>query len=819
VTSLVGVRCRGPQLCMVADPCALVDPFVGTEAIDLLPPTGIAARWFYLKAQIGNTHPGACVPFSPMSVCPYSGAYPSGYGVYDINTHGTPGRIHERKVAYGVSHVHHSGTGYIDQFYNFFLTTPTGPGLGSSPVALPLDLTDARPFDLENETAVPGSYTAHLRTGAGGDAVVQFELTTTNRVAVHRYRGARAVTVDITHEGLIAERTHRRARRAAATVAEDGRLCSGSVVLHGVEWWFAALCCVGATAPQAVKPQLWHGGSRGAGRSDRGWLVAHASTQQSMKLGPGDAANARAGVLFHPEPGLVGEDGGPMVLYLALSLASVETAQAECLAAADAGFDRIRAQAWQRWEEHLGRVQVHGARGTPSDRSFYTALYHSFIKPVELGSPNHLWSGGPSLYADFATMWDQYKTQLPLMLTLFPEHLVPMVRSFVAVEGALGYLPPSLLVNDDPTRFFGQSRALCHVTLFDAFLHWRAARDAGAASTPGDEMTERVGGVKGAADTVDAVEEDVGLAENEPSRRIWDPVLEAMLRSLEREAAAIVPGEKQSWSQLLDIGIAAACTLRLATALQRRDLANRARRYAARWRDAFDPETGMMRQSDYYEAGPVNYSFRLMHDMRARVALCGSADAFIERLDRFFGIGAPPITQLADPPWEPARQRGLDLGRFDGTNNEVALEAPYAYHFVGRPDRTAQIVDAILRFHYRDSPGGLPGNDDSGALSSWYAWNSIGLFPVAGQGIMLVGTPQFDSTQLQVGGAQLTVTARRQSPQSIYPAAIQLRGVPLSRSFITYEELHRGGTLTVRLADHPGSFRPTELPPSLPLGA
>ena len=41
----------------------LVDPFIGTEPEDLPPRTGIAATWFWPKPYIGNTHPGACLPF------------------------------------------------------------------------------------------------------------------------------------------------------------------------------------------------------------------------------------------------------------------------------------------------------------------------------------------------------------------------------------------------------------------------------------------------------------------------------------------------------------------------------------------------------------------------------------------------------------------------------------------------------------------------------------------------------------------------------------------------------------------------------------
>ena len=99
-----------------------VDPFIGTEATDLPDPKGIAATWFYLKAQIGNTHPGACLPFSPVSACPYSGAYDTGYGRYGKNSHGAPPVIYDKKGAFGVTHVHHSGVGYIGTFYNYFLT-------------------------------------------------------------------------------------------------------------------------------------------------------------------------------------------------------------------------------------------------------------------------------------------------------------------------------------------------------------------------------------------------------------------------------------------------------------------------------------------------------------------------------------------------------------------------------------------------------------------------------------------------------------------------------------------------------------------------
>ena len=70
-----------------------VDPFIGTTETQLPERTGLAASWWSPKPQIGNTHPGATHPFGMVSACAYSGAYPTGYGQYDLSTEVRQGRI------------------------------------------------------------------------------------------------------------------------------------------------------------------------------------------------------------------------------------------------------------------------------------------------------------------------------------------------------------------------------------------------------------------------------------------------------------------------------------------------------------------------------------------------------------------------------------------------------------------------------------------------------------------------------------------------------------------------------------------------------
>ena len=48
-----------------------------------------------------------------------------------------------------------------------------------------------------------------------------------------------------------------------------------------------------------------------------------------------------------------------------------------------------------------------------------------------------------------------------------------------------------------------------------------------------------------------------------------------------------------------------------------------------------------------------------------------------------------------------------------------------------------QLIVCVKNSAFGVGRGGLPGNDDSGGLSSWFVWASLGLFPVAGQILFL----------------------------------------------------------------------------------
>lgn len=62
--------------------------------------------------------------------------------------------------------------------------------------------------------------------------------------------------------------------------------------------------------------------------------------------------------------------------------------------------------------------------------------------------------------------------------------------------------------------------------------------------------------------------------------------------------------------------------------------------------------------------------------------------------------------------------------------NELAHQIPFMYNFNGAPGKTHQVVLKILESEYSNEEGGLGGNDDSGQMSAWYMFASMGFYPL-----------------------------------------------------------------------------------------
>lgn len=724
-----------------------VDPFIGTEATSLPAPSGLAATWWWPKPQVGNTHPGATYPFGMVSACAYSGAYPTGYGRYDLSTEGLPPVLHDRQVASGFTHFQQSGTGAIRKYYNYFRVTP---------MLRPLDDL-GQTWDVLEEEASPGYYAATLGSG------IRAEITVGPKSAVHRYtfpahQDARLVIdfslggLDIPYGRTVPLRAH--LGSVAPGVAE------GEIVVEGAPLAVHVEC----DAPH-WRQMLWYDRRLMPGGTRLDFDRIRPTTLRPFGLmwaGPTEA-------------------GQTVELRFGFSLRGVDQAHASLVAECGPGpdtFDARRQRTETVWRQHLDKVVV----DTPSSEKrtvMATALYHSLIKPCLAMDESPFWpTPGPFAF-DLSTMWDIYRTHLPLMTALVPERSVELANALLQIAEEEGNFPIGYRMARGADRFSRQGSALAHTFLADLC----------ALGLPGVD---------------------------------WDWALVHMHNDLRRTYGEdfLLRGKAHPISHTLDIAFGYWCTAVVAGRVGDRTLVDQFGPLAARWVNAYASD-GLLVDSTFYEGGKWNYSFRLMHDMAARIALTGGDGPFVDMLDRFFGFGADPVVQPGLAPGLDELTAGYALDRFEGLNNEPDMEAPWAYMYAGRPDRTAQVVHDVVQQQFSTGRGGLPGNDDSGGLSSWYVWATLGLFPVAGQNTYLVNAPAWREARIDVGDRPLAIeTTGFVEPEPGGPAQyvqqVHLDGEPLDRPYLTGAELHSGGRLLIALGPEPSGWGTTHRPPSAP---
>jgi putative alpha-1,2-mannosidase len=135
-------------------------------------------------------------------------------------------------------------------------------------------------------------------------------------------------------------------------------------------------------------------------------------------------------------------------------------------------------------------------------------------------------------------------------------------------------------------------------------------------------------------------------------------------------------------------------------------------------------------------------------------------------------------------------------GHFDVTN-EPGFLMPMLYNWAGRPDHAADVISQLLEKAFTAERSGIPGNDDSGAMSSWFIFNSLGFYPNAGQDVYLIGTPSFPEAEIHLAdGKTLRIVAKNLDTEHLnhYVQSARLNGAPLDQSWFRHAAIADGGT-------------------------
>jgi len=139
--------------------------------------------------------------------------------------------------------------------------------------------------------------------------------------------------------------------------------------------------------------------------------------------------------------------------------------------------------------------------------------------------------------------------------------------------------------------------------------------------------------------------------------------------------------------------------------------------------------------------------------------------------------------------------------------NEPSHHIAWLYNFAGAPHKTQRMVRKIMDSLYLATPDGLSGNEDCGQMSAWLVSSALGLYPVTpGSNTWIAGSPWFDKAVVKLeNGNTFTITANNQSRDNIYVQSATLNGSPQRKSWLSHEEIMKGGEWVVELGPEPGT--------------
>lgn len=729
-SSLIAVLLFGISACSTpasdrsTEPIAPYDP---VAEVDLFLATG------GIGAAVTSVTPAASRPNGMSLVGPDTRTEASALSFYHC-----AGYHYDDDHIIGFSHTHAHGMGVTDY-----------GGIQLMPRARwEEDLSDPRgrmaPFSHEAEWAEPGWYAVELQ-----DDGTRVEIVATDHGAHHRFEFAPdaepVVVFDLGYalgEDEIAE-----ARFEADVPDAEVQLYQllqgsysgryGGAMHHAVGRFDPAPVAAGSWIdPEDPEPGLHEASGPQAG----GWV----------RFAPGtERVELRIALSF------VDQDGARANLEAELPPADLESRREEARAA---------------WAEPLGNLRVRGSTAEERVR-LHTAHYHSLLMPSLHSDVDGRYRGldGQVHTADFRyysdlSLWDTFRTLHPWYVLVHPSLQLDILRSLVAMVEDGGSLPRWPLAHGYTGGMVGSP-----ATQVMAGSYARGLDEGWSVHT----------GFEAALAAASGPTEDA-------SRSAIESYLELGYVPTDASGAAASRTLEYAWSDHALAGWADALG----------EPSGQLWEQSESWKKLWDPAQGFFVGRDssgefqplgslnawdevYTEGNAWHYRYGVPQDVEGMIEVQAGGDrqAWLEELRRFWFdmVDTEPDDLLPDDAyWH---------------GNEPVLHYAFLPALAGDPATTAAASRWVLEHRYGHDPAtGLDGNDDSGTLSAWYLFASIGLYPLAGTDLYALGSPLFSRIEIDRPDGTVVIRAPGSGPAATIPWEIRSGDRPLEGS-IRHDQL------------------------------
>ncbi|MFV8183736.1 lectin [Streptomyces sp. AF1B] len=733
----------------VASPATVVNPFIGTS-------------------NQANDFPGADVPFGMVQWSPDTPSRPPGGG-YEYNDSSITG--------FSLTHIAGPGCGAAGD-------VPVLPTVG----AVNTGATDG--FSHSNESASAGSYKVALNNQ------VTTELTATTRSGMARFTFPSTSQANLifkltgSQNGAGNTQFTKVSSTEVSGQVTSGRFCgAGNTYTVYFDMVFdQPFSSQGSSlAKSTLKPVQQGKASKNAAEKPNkpvlhGKVPAGAASKSAKSSASPDAAASNGYVTFNTTSNHV------VQAKVGVSYVSVANAVAN-RTAENSGwdFDATRTAAQNAWNSALGKVQIAGGTAAQQE-SFYTALYHSLLHPNVISDTNGQYygfdgrthtvdSGHKAVYANYSG-WDIYRSQAQLEALLAPQVASDTAQSMVDDYAQTGIFPKWSENNGESYVMVGDP-ADAIIADYYAF----GARDFDTKAALAD-MVKQASTTNNDRPGLNYLNSP-GYMPHDGSYgccNFYGPVA----TTLEYDTA--------------DFAISAMAGALGDTANQK-TYANRAQD----WRNVLNPASGFVEPRNASGAWTGGFDPTSGTDMV-------EADSWIYTGMVPFNVGGLAHAKGGNT----AMNHYLDtvLRSFTGANgyawvgNEPSIELPWEYDYTGQPYKTQGTVRAIQDQIWANTPGGLAdGNDDLGAMSAWYVWSALGMFPeTPGTSDLALGSPLFTQAVVTLpSGKSLTINGNGAADNAPYVQSAAWNGSAWNNAYAPTTAITAGGTLDYTLGTSPNT--------------
>ncbi|GAB3910716.1 GH92 family glycosyl hydrolase [Mucilaginibacter boryungensis] len=723
--------------------------------------------------RMGHTYPGATVPYGMVQLSPETDT-----ASYEKDGHYNPdvykycaGYQYDDKTIVGFSHTHFSGTGHSD-LGDFLIMPSVGP-LKLNPGTADKPGSGYRSaFSHANEISEANYYKVKL-----DDPNVMAEMTTTTRVGFHQYTFPKSDNAHIILDLMAGIYNY-----PDKNVWTYMRMVNDSTVVgyRSTNGWARTRTLY--FAMKFNKPFLQMGYRNYSKREVYGGFWGQFRNTRNFP----EIAGRQLRAYFDFKT----TEGEKIKIKFALSPVSMDGALANMKAELTGwDFEKVKQDGQAQWEKELHKIVVK-SNSKDELEDFYTSMYHAMINPTVymdvdgsyrgLDQNNHKAEGFTN-YTTFS-LWDTHRALHPLFNIIDPKRNADMVRSMLA-------------------HYDQSPEHMLPVWSNSANENW-CMSGYHSVSVIADAI------VKGNAEGVDA-----------------NHALEACVATARhRDYAGIgyymdigyIPDEKNgnSVSSTEEYAYDDWCIAQLAKKLNRQDIYDEFYKRSQNYKNVFDPKSGFMHPKladgtfrkkfdpfttigmGFIEGNAWNYTLYVPHDPASLIKLMGGNKHFITYVDSLFSYNLPD-KYFAET--EDITRDGIIGNYVHG--NEPSHHVAYLYDWTDKPWKAQEKIRMILKRMYKPTPDGLGGNDDTGQMSAWYIFSTLGFYPVApGSDQYAIGSPAINSAEINLpGGKTFAIEVKNQSDKNVFVQKITLNGKVLATPFLTHADIMNGGTMVFEM--------------------